>query len=343
MFGSKEKIGHSLSIFIIVLAVILAGYVFWYTTKNPRTDDAYIWAETITVSPEVSGSVKEIFIENNQLVQKGQLLFSLNSEIYELKVAQAKSQLATLEEQLLLANEAQNSSVQTNYGSLISIEKALVNLKLANEHLVRQEILNEQGLVTKESVQEAQKNKKEAELVYQRALASGTKNKKETDTGRNTLEAQLETARIDLKAAQKRLKDTQIIAPFDGKVGNIKIAVGEYVNIAQPVFTLINTNNWYVIANFRETELKNIQPNDPVTVYVMTNNNHPLKGIVQSIDWGVLPETYKTDEIGLPRVSRSLNWVRVAQKFPVRILIKDPPLELMRVGGSASVIIHPEK
>jgi multidrug efflux system membrane fusion protein len=106
---------------------------------------------------------------------------------------------------------------------------------------------------------------------------------------------------------------------------------------SQTLFTLVNTEEWFAVANFRETDLAAISVGDCVTVYSMINREQPLKGIVQGLGTGVLD----TDRVNLPRslpyVERSLNWVRVAQRFPVRIRIEQPQQQLMRLGASAVV------
>jgi multidrug efflux system membrane fusion protein len=96
-----------------------------------------------------------------------------------------------------------------------------------------------------------------------------------------------------------------------------------------------------VVANFRESELRNIRPGTPTTVYLMTNSDERFQGTVESIGYGVLPDDGGSVIEGLPRVKRTINWVRVAQRFPVRILVTDPDPELFRIGASAVVIRHP--
>jgi multidrug efflux system membrane fusion protein len=106
---------------------------------------------------------------------------------------------------------------------------------------------------------------------------------------------------------------------------------------SQTLFTLVNTEEWFAVANFRETDLSAIAIGDCVTVYSMIDRQKPLKGVVQGIGSGVLD----TERVSLPRslpyVERSLNWVKVAQRFPVRIRLENPPEPLMRLGASAVV------
>ncbi len=126
-------------------------------------------------------------------------------------------------------------------------------------------------------------------------------------------------------------------APHDGRIVGLTVKSGEMVAPMQNLFTLVTTEKWYAIVNFRETDLKHINVEDCATVYSMIDRQIPIKGVVESIGWGVMD----TERINLPKnmpyVERSLNWVRVAQRFPVRVHLENPPENLMRLGASAVV------
>ena len=334
----REKVGRSISWLAMVLAISLCFVVFMYLDKRPRTDDAYLWADIVSFSPEVSGRILEMKIQDNQSVKKGQVLFVIEPEIYALKLAQAKSQLATLEQQIILSRRSLESQNRGTGAVQSALEQAIANLKLATENLARQEDLYVQNVINKTQIEEARTNKRNADLAYQQSIKQAN-NAKEVVNGTDVLEAQLEEAKAAFRVAERDLNNTQVLAPFDGKVINIKTAAGEYTSPGQPVFTLIDTAHWFAVANFRETELRNITLGDSALVYVMAHNQKPLAGKVHSIGWGVVPGEGESRN-GLPNISRSLNWVRVAQRFPVRIEIKDPPEELMRIGASAVVVIQ---
>jgi multidrug efflux system membrane fusion protein len=122
-----------------------------------------------------------------------------------------------------------------------------------------------------------------------------------------------------------------------GRVVGLTISTGEMVAPAQSVFTLVDTEEWFAVANFREYYIGAIAVGDCATVYSMIDRTKPIKGVVQGIGSGVLDD----ERINLPRsvpyVERSLNWVRVAQRFPVRVRLEAPPPALMRLGASAIV------
>jgi multidrug efflux system membrane fusion protein len=144
-------------------------------------------------------------------------------------------------------------------------------------------------------------------------------------------------AAVDLAALE--LSYCKVIAPFPGRVINLNISVGAYASAGIPVFSLLDTRKWYVMANFREGELRHMSTGSAVDVYLTANPTRHFAGKVQGIGWAVAP----TDELdiphGLPLVKRELNWVHIAQRFPVRIEIEDPDPELFRMGASAVATI----
>jgi len=151
--------------------------------------------------------------------------------------------------------------------------------------------------------------------------------------------AKKESSRASEAIAVHDLLNTTVRAPFDGKIVGLNVAVGEYANQGKPLFTMINTSKWYVVANFRETEIRKMKEGSDATVYVMAHPSESLQGHVDSVGWGVTSED-ATVKNGIPTIQQSLNWVRLAQRFPVRILLDHPPEDLMRIGASAVVVVR---
>jgi multidrug efflux system membrane fusion protein len=141
--------------------------------------------------------------------------------------------------------------------------------------------------------------------------------------------------------AERDLRLTEVRAAFDGKITGLDLTVGQFATVGVPLFAVINTEKWYAVANFRESDLRKIREGQQARVFVMANPARPIGGKVESIGWGVVAEEGITVFGGLPRVPRTLNWVRIAQRFPVRILLDAPPDELMRVGSTISVTLRP--
>jgi membrane fusion protein, multidrug efflux system len=142
--------------------------------------------------------------------------------------------------------------------------------------------------------------------------------------------------------AQYNYSECRIYAPFDARVTNLVISQGAYAHIGQEIFTLIDTRVWWVLANFRETQLKHIQPGMTADVYVMSDSGLRLTGVVESTGFGVTPDPTFWGRItaGLPDVQRTLSWVHLASRYPVRIRIQSPPSDAIRLGESAVVVIR---
>jgi multidrug efflux system membrane fusion protein len=152
-------------------------------------------------------------------------------------------------------------------------------------------------------------------------------------------EATVQARTAALGIAQRQLDDTTVRATHNGLVVGLTVSTGEMVIPAQSLFTLINTDEWFAVANFRETDLGSISVGDCATVFSMLDRKVPIKGAVQGIGWGVVDQDRVNIPRSVPYVERSLNWVRVAQRFPVRIHLHEPPPDLMRLGASAVVEI----
>jgi membrane fusion protein, multidrug efflux system len=154
-----------------------------------------------------------------------------------------------------------------------------------------------------------------------------------------TLQAQHGTAVAAVDLAKLELSYCTVVAPFPGKIINLNISAGEYANAGVPVFSLLDLRHWYVIANFREGEIRHFTTGSPAEVYLLSYPEKRFTGKVQGIGWAVAP----TDEInqsqGVPTVPRELNWVHIAQRFPVRIEVDNPDPNLFRMGESAVAIM----
>ncbi len=145
-----------------------------------------------------------------------------------------------------------------------------------------------------------------------------------------------------VKTARYNLDNCRIKAPFEARVTNLTISEGAYAHTGQQVFTLIDARTWWAIGNFREGTLHHIAPGMPADVYVLAKPNVRFSGVVDSIGFGVAPnaDVFGTLGPGLPDAQRTLNWVHLASRYPVRVRVKDPPPELFRISGSAVVIIR---
>jgi multidrug efflux system membrane fusion protein len=144
--------------------------------------------------------------------------------------------------------------------------------------------------------------------------------------------AKVDNARLDLERCTVK-------APFDGYVTNLNISGGEYAKPGLPIFTLIDGRSWYVMANYKESELKAIRPGKHVDVYLLSNPARRFDGVVESIGYGVSPDDSRVSN-GLPQIEHTLNWVHIAARFPVRIRVQNPDPALFRIGETAVSIVR---
>src|SRR5882724_7018194 len=152
------------------------------------------------------------------------------------------------------------------------------------------------------------------------------------------MNARVAAAQAALHSAELDLEFTRVRAPFSGRVVNLNISPGAFARSGTEVFTLVDSSTWYVMANFRETQLRHIPAGAPVDLYVQSQPGRRFRGTVVGLGWAVLPEN-GTSVNGLPRVERSLDWIRLAARFPVRIKVEDPD-ETFRIGASAVATVQ---
>jgi multidrug efflux system membrane fusion protein len=145
-----------------------------------------------------------------------------------------------------------------------------------------------------------------------------------------------------VKDARYNLNNCRVYAPFNALVTNLNISEGAYAHVGQQVFTLIDTRTWWAIGNFREGQLSHIHPGMRADVYVMSKPSVRFSGVVDSVGFGVTPDPDVIGRLepGLPDVQRTLNWVHLASRYPVRVRVENPSPELFRVGESAVVTIR---
>jgi membrane fusion protein, multidrug efflux system len=148
-----------------------------------------------------------------------------------------------------------------------------------------------------------------------------------------------------VRNARYDLNNCRVYAPFNARVTNLIISRGAYAHVGQQIFTLIDARIWWAVANFREGQLQHIRPGMPADVYVLSNPSLRFSGVVDSLGFGVTPDpdvigSWAAQPGGLPDLQRTLNWVHLASRYPVRVRVENPPPELFRVGESAVVIIR---
>ncbi|WP_158790469.1 biotin/lipoyl-binding protein [Granulicella sp. L60] len=247
-----------------------------------------------------------------------------------------------------------------------SVAAADAQLRYATNNLNRIEPLLQKQYVTVEqvdqahtSVRVAQGNYDEAQAALVQAQAQETQSmlrQQEADATAAESEAKLgqavhtvdtvdtlmserpaKASKVD--SARLDLERCRVVAPFNAYVTNMNISEGAYVRPGTAVFTLIDTRTWYVIANYRESKLKNIGLGTHVDVFLMSHPDRRFDGVVESIGYGVFPEDGKISE-GLPDIERTLNWVHLSSRFPVRIRVQNPDPAVFRIGATAVTVVR---
>jgi multidrug efflux system membrane fusion protein len=324
----------------LVVTICLAVLVLRRLDVRPRTTDAIVTANTIQVAPEIVGRIATLEVKDDAVVRKGDVLFTIEQERYLLALAQAKAQVASLEAQIDLTNRTVSSQVTAVSVAHANTAAARARLKQASDTLIRMEPLLPDGYVTPEQIDVARTARVTAESALQGALST-TLQVRQSVGDANALIAQLEGAQALVGLAERDLRNTVVRAPFDGRIVGVTTSVGQIVTPIRALFTLIDTSQWFIVADFRETELRAIRPGDRVIGYVMSAPGVHLGGSVESVGSAVA-EVDSLGIAGVPPIQRDLNWIRIAQRFPVRIALESPPEQLMRIGASAVVVVHHE-
>jgi multidrug efflux system membrane fusion protein len=199
-----------------------------------------------------------------------------------------------------------------------------------------------QVAVSEARLDEAKAQRTQADATIEQSSAQFAQSKAAVEL-LTPLTSQREGRAAAVRKAEYDYNHCQVYAPFEARVTNLQISEGAYAHAGQRMFVLIDVRNWWVIANFRESQLKHIKAGSPVDVYTMSQARQRLSGVVESIGFGVQPDPNvlgKLVQEGLPDAQRTLNWVHLASRYPVRILVKDAPPGRLRIGESSSVIIR---
>lgn len=339
----KQASRRALGALVSVLALVAAVWFGWRHVRtadlNPLSQDAILTADVVNIASAVPGRIVTVGVAENATVKKGDLLVALDPLPYQLQLAQTAADLKIAE--AALADQKRTVAAETANAAIArdQVVRAESNLALATQTLARLQSLRPKGYVSAQQVDDAATAKRDAEV----SLAQALKQQAAADALVGNLAAAtavVEARRAAMALAERALADTEVRAPFDGKVVGLTTAPGEFVLTGQSIFTLIDTGAWFASAAFLETELSEIRTGACASVYVLADRTQEIRGRVEGIGWGVLSQ----DVIELPRkmplVPKSLDWVRVAQRFPVRIRLLDPPDALMRVGASVTATVH---
>ena len=328
-------------VILIALALLLVLFIYHVLSDRftPYTSQARVEAFLTQVAPEVAGDVLEVGVSDNGPVRKGQLLFRIDPEPYALAVRAAEANLS-------VAMQGADVSVADVAAARAQISKQRADLSATRQlggivsDLVDKRALAEtQGIRARADMQKSAADLTRAQADLRKAEANlgapGLRNPKV----RQALAA-LDQARLDLR-------NTEVRAPADGTVTNLRLAAGQYVAPGQPLLSFLERGPRWISADMRENQLGNVEPGQDVTVALDIKPGKLFRGKVHSIGWGVS----QGDEAPTGQLSsmpQDQGWLRDPQRFPVRIMVlpdeaKEAGIDVGRSGAQANVIIFTDE
>jgi multidrug resistance efflux pump len=345
---------------VVLIAAALMLYKYWDYAVNPWTRDGQVRAHVVQMTPRVSGPIVKLPIVDNQFVKSGDLLFEIDPRTFEANLEQARADLDNTRDQIeALAKQVEAAQAQVKAaGANIKMAEAAVRgyagrVEESLKEFKRQQELDQQGATSKRAVEEAkanyisylnQKANAEAQLQQMQAnLGEAEANlaKARADLGApGDQNAKLRQAKAEVREAELNLEFTQVRASVDGYVTHLKLRPGSQAVENQPALALVDVNSYWVVGYFRENSIEEIRSGDRSIVTLMTYPDKPLEGRVDSLGWGIAQEDGSTSYDLLPSISPTFEWIRLAQRVPVRIHLDRVPEEVkLRVGTTASVLV----
>jgi multidrug resistance efflux pump len=325
----------SMRAWVLFILLVIAALVAYYVLSDrytPFTTDAYVQAYVIQVAPRVAGQVVRVCVEENQAVKKGELLFEIDPRPFEHRVAFLEANLVDARYQVKQM-ESELAASRAEDTRLVAEEAYARTV-----HGQEKEIYQADATSDRKFVDAVQK--------YRAAQAARERGQAQTRKAEQALAARIgdEHARVaavqaQLAEARLNLEWTRVYAPANGYVTNVQLREGFYIHVGTPVLTCIDGDHWWVVANYRENSLENVRPGQRVGLTLNTYPGRIFPGVVQSLGWGV-DQGQSAPSGNLPAVSEPKNWIRLAQRFQVRITPQLPPEFPLRVGATASVAVY---
>ncbi len=309
-----------LGLMVLALAIISTHY-YNYAMAHESTDDAFIEAHIVQISPKVASLVARVAIDDNQQVKAGDLLVELDPRDFEVKLAQARANLAAAVAQ----HDGARSRVEQARAQVAAAEAEATR---AATDVQRYERLLQDGAVSRQERDNAvAKNRAAAANLEaaQKAQQAGADSLRQAAAQIAQLEAAVRQAELDLSY-------TKIVAPEAGRITRKSVEPGAYVQVGQTLFSIVPDRFW-VVANFKETQLRHMRPGQPARIKVDAYRDKVFKGHVDSIQAGSGARFSL-----LPPENATGNYVKVVQRVPVKILIDDPPDPTHVLGPGMSVV-----
>jgi membrane fusion protein (multidrug efflux system) len=317
-------------------ALLLPGGTFWYINNAGyvTTDDATIEAHVIQVSPKISTHVKAVYFDDNYLVKQGDLLIELDSRDYEVGLSSAEANLASARSKLMEAEAQQNVSVAGLGQVKADLASGRATADNAESDLKRNEHLFQTHVIDRREYDASVAQAKSADANVESAMKKVASQEAQVRLAAAqylTATSAAKQAEAQLQQAKLQLSYTRIFAPFDGRVTRKSVEPGNYIQPGQTLFSLVPPDVW-VIANFKETQLKQMKVGQSVSVRVDAVPGRDFKAHIESFQVGTGSRFTL-----LPPENATGNFVKVVQRVPVKIVFDEPASNLQRFRPGESV------
>jgi len=340
---SKKTLKRILMASVGAVIVAGAGTYGWYWLETGRflesTDDAYVKADYTTIAPKVSGYIEQVAVEDNQPVKAGQLLAKIDDRDYRTALAQANADVASAQADIhnIDAQLAEQQSVIAQAEAAIVSDQAAV--KFAKDDYDRYQKMTAGHITSVQDAQRAQTvlEQQGAQLQSNRARLTAAHQRVEVlNTARAKALTQVTRLQAVAHQAELNLSYTTITAPIDGSVGARSLRVGQYVQAGTQLMAVVPLHAVYVVANFKETQLTNVLPGQPVEIEVDTFPGQTVKGHVDS-----LSPASGLEFALLPPDNATGNFTKIVQRIPVKIALdaNDALAGRLRAGMSVEPVI----
>ncbi|WP_045594751.1 HlyD family secretion protein [Vibrio vulnificus] len=326
---SKSKSKLTKTLFLAACAIASgAMYLSWqYSDSHPSTEDAYVRAKILSVAPQVQGQVVTVEAKDFQAVNKGDLLLKIDARPYLLAVKQAKAAYQLAVQQHDVADKQVTEALAGLDAARSNLTEAQLEYKRIDS-LVARKLASAQDLDTvKNKLANAQASLEQARASVEKAIANRGEEGAEA--------AVVQQAAAQLAQAELNLSYTDITSPVDGIAGEINTHVGSVVSVGQTLFPVIIKDSYWVRANFKETDLTHIKPGMEAEVVIDMYPDRVWKATVEELS----PASGTSFSL-MPPENATGNWVKIKQRFPVRLALnvpKDAPQ--LRVGASTEVTV----
>ena len=333
---SPGKASSRATLGLLILIVILLAWYLVADRLTPYSSQARVQAFVIPIAAEVSGQILKVYVHDNQDVAAGEPLFEIDPEPYDIALAKARSDYETV-----------LSSVKANSESIISAQASLDAMRVSFNNSVkdaeRQERLyrEDPGAISVRRLEIAQASRETARSQVSAAEADVRRTIEAAGvSGENN--SQLLSARAAVNKAELDRQNTRVLAPSRGLITELNTDAGQFTSAGAPTMTLVAIHDVWISADMTENNLGNIQLGDKVTILLDSLPGRLFKGEVRSMGYGI--DAGKKPPAGsLPKVDNNRDWLRQAQRFPVKITFSPddfPPATGLRVGGQADVLVY---